>query len=99
MVCQQKNAICWGQSQFFLVLIKPSTSGGWVKESLTERSHFRDEKWTKSVAVGSERFVTSTKEKLGFKAKGREVVDGVEAICSRNLRHLTRAFWDTKMRF
>ena len=37
---------------------------------------FRDEKWTESVAVGSEEFVTATKEKIGFKAKGREVVDG-----------------------
>jgi len=49
---------------------------GWVEESLTERSHFRDEKWTESVAVGSERFVTATKEKLGVKAKGREMVGG-----------------------
>jgi putative transposase len=49
---------------------------GWVEESLQEGSHFRDEKWTESVAVGSEAFVTATKEKLGFKAKGREVLGG-----------------------
>lgn len=49
---------------------------GWVEETLKEGSHFRDERWTESVAVGSEKFVTATKEKLGFKAKGREVVGG-----------------------
>ena len=49
---------------------------GWVEESEQEGSHFRDEKWTESVAVGSEAYVTETKEKLGFKAKGREVIGG-----------------------
>lgn len=50
--------------------------GGWVEESLNEGVHFRDEKWTESVAVGSKTFVMATKEKLGFKAKGREVIGG-----------------------
>jgi len=36
----------------------------------------RDGKWTESVAVGREAFVTSTKEKLGVKVKGREVIVG-----------------------
>ena len=49
---------------------------GWVEESVQEVSHFRDGKWTASVAVGSEAFVTATKEKLGSKAKGREVIGG-----------------------
>jgi putative transposase len=49
---------------------------GWVEESLKEGRHFRDEKWTESVAVGSEGFVTATKERLGFRVKGREVVGG-----------------------
>jgi hypothetical protein len=49
---------------------------GWVEESVQEASRFRDGKWTESVAVGSEEFVTATKEELGFKAKGREVVGG-----------------------
>ena len=47
---------------------------GWIVEALKEGSHLRDEKWTESIAVGSETFVTATKEKLGFKAKGREVI-------------------------
>ncbi len=51
---------------------------GWVEGYLREMSHFRDGKWTESVAVGSEAFVTATKEKLGLKAKGRQVVKGWE---------------------
>ena len=47
---------------------------GWVEKSLEEGILYRDQKWTESVAVGSERFVKATKEKLGFKAKGREVI-------------------------
>jgi putative transposase len=49
---------------------------GWIDESLKDGRHFRDEKWTESIAVGSEAFVTATKEKLGFKAKGCEVIGG-----------------------
>jgi hypothetical protein len=37
---------------------------------------FRDGKWTESVAVDTEAFVPATKEKLGIKAKRREVVGG-----------------------
>jgi putative transposase len=32
-----------------------------------------DGKWSESIAVGTESFVIMTKEKLGIKAKGREV--------------------------
>ena len=47
---------------------------GWVEEALSADGHLRDGKWSESIAVGSESFVTMTKEKLGIKAKGREVV-------------------------
>ncbi len=43
---------------------------GWIDEALSKGEHFRDGKWTESVAVGSESFVTTTKEKLGVKGKG-----------------------------
>ena len=49
---------------------------GWVDEALSKEEHFRDGKWTESVAVGSKLFVTATKEKLGVKGKGREVLGG-----------------------
>jgi putative transposase len=49
---------------------------GWVEDALSADGQLRDGKWSESIAVGSESFVTMTKEKLGFKAKGREVVGG-----------------------
>jgi putative transposase len=49
---------------------------GWVEDALKGNGHLRDGKWTESVAVGTESFVTMTKEKLGIKAKGREVIGG-----------------------
>ncbi|MFH2220491.1 MAG: transposase [Pseudomonadota bacterium] len=47
---------------------------GWVEESVGRKKSFRDSKWTESVAVGGEPFVKATKEKLGIKGKGREVI-------------------------
>ncbi len=47
----------------------------WVDDSLRMKSHCRDRKWTESVAVGSEAFVISTHERLGFKVKGRKIVE------------------------
>jgi hypothetical protein len=49
---------------------------GGVEESLEGGIISRDQKWAESVAVGSQQFVKATKNKLGFKAKGREVIGG-----------------------
>jgi putative transposase len=44
---------------------------GWIEEALKRVRHRKVRKWTESIAVGSESFVTETKERLGFKARGR----------------------------
>jgi putative transposase len=49
---------------------------GWVEESLRWSNSHREGKWSESIAVGSESFVSMTKENLGMKAKGREVLGG-----------------------
>jgi len=50
---------------------------GWVEEALERQSYCkREARWTESIAVGSEAFVRETKEKLGIKAIGREVLEG-----------------------
>jgi REP element-mobilizing transposase RayT len=67
------------------------TYRGWVEESLRELGRYRDGKWTESVAVGSEAFVAATKERLGFKAKGREMI-GVSG--SYELRESASAYRD-----
>jgi putative transposase len=45
----------------------------WIEEALESENHSRESKWTESIAVGSEEFVESTKDRLGIKAKGRKV--------------------------
>lgn len=50
------------------------TYRGWVEEALGKQGDQRQPRWTESIAVGSENFVRYTKEKLGIKAVGREVI-------------------------
>ena len=47
-----------------------------VEESLDSENHGRDRKWSESVAVGGKDFIELTKQKLGIKARGRDVVGG-----------------------
>ena len=44
-------------------------------DAISESSSLEDE-WTASIAIGSESFVEKVKSKLGFKAKGRDVIEG-----------------------
>ena len=39
-----------------------------------------DSKWTRSIAVGSERFVHKTRKELGARTKGRVVLKSAEAF-------------------
>jgi hypothetical protein len=48
----------------------------WVEEAL-------EGKWTESIAVGNETFVKTTKEKLGGKALGREVIEAGDSYALR----------------
>ena len=47
---------------------------GWVEEALEGSGHERRPEWTESIAVGSESFLRSIKERLGIRAKGRTVL-------------------------
>jgi putative transposase len=82
---------------------------GWVEEALSADGHLRDGKWSESIAVGSESFVTMTKEKLGIKAKGRKVVgedgsyvlqepaapyNGIFGLENEVLKAQNEHFWD-----
>jgi putative transposase len=48
----------------------------WIQEAVSKGKHFGEGKWTESIAVGSAAFVTATKDKLGVKGIGREVIGG-----------------------
>ena len=45
----------------------------WVEEELVANRKQREEKWTKSIAVGSREFVDSVKLSLAGRANGRKV--------------------------
>ena len=47
---------------------------GWVEEHLGDGAKERQDEWTGSVAVGSKSFIESVKASLGFRAKGRDVI-------------------------
>ena len=51
----------------------------WIEESLTDGCNRRDEKWSASVAVGSERFIEKIKRELGIRGKGRKVIEAGSA--------------------
>lgn len=55
----------------------------WVQEALLRGHLRRDERWTKSLAVGSEEFVRRFQKDLGITARYREVLEQTD-FCSLN---------------
>ena len=48
---------------------------GWVEKHLEDGTKGRQDEWTGSVAVGSKSFIESVKASLGFRARGRDVIE------------------------
>jgi putative transposase len=46
----------------------------WVDSALQTDHSDRQNKWTQSIAVGSQRFIEKMQETLGFRAKGRKII-------------------------
>ena len=55
-----------------------SSHKGWVEEYLKDGEKARHDEWTDSIAVGSRPFVERVKALLGFRAKGRDIIEGDE---------------------
>ncbi|MFC1868753.1 hypothetical protein ACFL0H_11560 [Thermodesulfobacteriota bacterium] len=51
---------------------------GWAEEYLNNESNSWDDKWSKSIAVGSKGFVEKVKFLLGAMAKGRKSLKAAE---------------------
>jgi putative transposase len=49
---------------------------GWIEEYLEKESQIRQAEWTESIAVGSKSFIENVKGLLGFRAIGRDVIEG-----------------------
>ena len=52
----------------------------WVESCLSDGDNFRDEKWTESIAVGSEAFIQNVKLLMGGMALGRKVLETGESF-------------------
>ena len=49
------------------------TYNGWVEDVLKRGVNIRQDKWTRSIAVGHKEFVEMVKDRLGYKAIGRKI--------------------------
>jgi putative transposase len=56
----------------------------------------RQEEWTASIAVGSKSFIEDVKARLGFRAKGRDVIEGVEGHQLRESPAHYKSLFDTE---
>jgi putative transposase len=70
----------------------------WVDESLTSDTRAREGWWSEAIAVGNLNFVEKVKSELGFKAAGREVIEGGGTNVLRSKVNLTGRILTVKMR-
>ena len=63
----------------------------WVESCLENGDNFRDDKWTRSIAVGSELFIENVKSSMGAMAVGRK---SIEAEDSYQLREAQSPYID-----
>jgi len=52
----------------------------WIESRLENNKDFREEKWTRSIAVGSERFIGNVKSLMGAMASGRRNIEAGESF-------------------
>ena len=71
---------------------------GWVEEHLGDGTNGRQDEWTCSIAVGSKSFIENAKARLGFRAKGRNVVEGGKGYQLRESPAHYKALFDVKTR-
>ncbi len=56
----------------------------------------RDPKWTENIAVGNKTFLKQTKEKLGEKAEGRNIVTHDDSYSLKEAHFSYNTVFDTK---
>lgn len=66
---------------------------GWVEEYLGDGAESRKDEWTGSIAVGSKHFIENVKSRLGYRAKGRAIIESDEGYQLReSLAHYKALF-------
>jgi putative transposase len=69
---------------------------GWVEEHLGDGTKGRQDEWTGSIAVGSRSFIESVKERLGFRVKGRDIIESGEGYQLRESPSPYNALFEAK---
>ena len=69
---------------------------GWVEDYLGNGKNIKDEKWTRSIAVGSKGFVDKVKSILGALALGRKSIEAGQAYQLREPSIPYKAHFDVK---
>jgi REP-associated tyrosine transposase len=75
-----------------------TTHRKWVEEVLRNGSNSREEKWSKSIAIGSKEFLEETKDKLGARAKGRKIVNNENSNMLMEEQHPYSSVFTSKKR-
>jgi hypothetical protein len=69
---------------------------GWVEEHLGDGAKGRQDEWTGSVVVGNKSFIEKVKASLGFRARGRDVIESGEGYQLRESPASYKAFFEAE---
>jgi putative transposase len=69
---------------------------GWVEDYLADGARNRQGEWTDSIAVGSKSFIENVRARLGFRAKGRGVIEGGEGYQLRESSARYKALFEVE---
>ncbi|HEY5604731.1 MAG TPA: transposase [Gammaproteobacteria bacterium] len=70
----------------------------WIDAAINEGALQRDEKWSRSLAVGSKQYVMNLKEKLGVKTKYRQIEGDANTYVLRETEIAYMPFWRRQQR-
>jgi len=68
----------------------------WIEDGLQTRSMLHVPDWSTSLAVGSQAYVETVKEKLGVKARNRKIEEIDDRYSVREKSEAYDAYFDTK---
>ena len=68
----------------------------WIEQELMLNLSRRDERWSKSIAVGSESFIDQVKTSLGIKAKDKEIIEYEDSYLIKERHSTYNALFNSK---
>lgn len=70
----------------------------WISEAIETNNLKRDSMWTESLAVGSKIFVEQISKRLGYKVRGRKLIDHKGTFELREAKFSYRYYFPSKMK-